>query len=132
MPQATDIVGTVFKNDSVILLARVVGEDAAAITQADISSAKYSVYSLGDDDPDAATAVDDHEDVALTVVSVIFDTLQTDAVWTVDSTGYNFKHVLDVSTDQAFAVAGVTYRVRVELTPTSGQVIVVRFRLECV
>lgn len=127
--QATDIVGTVFKNDSVILMARVLGEDAAAVTQVDIASALYTLSLLDDDDPDVATVVSGHEDVDVTVSGLIFDSLQTDALWSVDTTGYNFKHVLDVSANQAFGEAGRRYRVRFELTPVSGQVIVVRFEL---
>ncbi len=60
---------------------------------------------------------------------VLFNSLQTDSLWTVDATGYNFRHVLDVSTSPAFAVAGRRYLVEYQLTPAVGQVIVVRFRI---
>lgn len=133
MANAADIQGTVFKNGSATLLGRVVGADGSAITQSDISSAKYTVYQLDEDDADAGTPIAGHADVAITPVgSLIFDTLQNDDLWDVDSTGYNFKHVLDVSANQAFAVAGRTYRVAFELTPTSGQVILVRFRVHAI
>ena len=46
--------------------------------------------------------------------------------------GYNFKHVLDVSEHQAFPTAGRAYRVVYELSPTSGQVILVRFRVHAI
>ena len=132
MAAAADTYGTAYKNGSVTLLARVVGKDGANIVQADIASAKYSIYLLDDQDADARTAVTGHTDVALTVAAVVFDTLQTDALWTVDETGYNFRHVLDVSAQEAFTIAGRRFLVEFELTPVSGQVILVRFRLNAI
>ena len=66
------------------------------------------------------------------VNTVVFDTLQDDLIWTVDDKGYNFKHTIDVSSAQAFETAGLFYRVRYNLTPVSGQVIVVRFKLKAI
>ena len=132
MADAVDIHGTAFKNDSVTLLARVVGGNGQNIVQADVSSAKYTVYLLDDRDADARTAITGHSDVALTVSELIFNTLQTDAPWTADDTGYNFRHVLDVSANQAFSVAGRRCLVEFELTPTAGQVILIRFRVNVI
>ena len=132
MAEATDIYGTAFKNGSATLLARVIGSDGAAIVRADVASAQYTVYLLDDQDPDSRTAITGHTNVSLTLADVIFNSLQTDAPWTVDSTGYNFRHVLDVSANQAFTVAGRRVLVEFELTPDSGQVILVRFRLNVI
>ena len=52
--------------------------------------------------------------------------------WDVDPDGYNFKHTINVSSNPAFAVAGKSYRVVFTLTPTAGQVILVRFRLAAI
>ena len=73
-----------------------------------------------------------HTAVGLTVADVVFNTLQNDALWTVDATGYNFRHVLDVTVNQAFTIAGRRFLVEFELTPGSGQVILVRFRLNVI
>ncbi len=132
MADAADIHGTAFKNGSVTLLARVVGADGDPIVQADVASAEYSVYLLDDRDADARDAVTAHDGVALNVASIVFNSLQTDSLWTVDETGYNFRHVLDVSANQAFAIAGRRYLVEFELTPGSGQVILVRFRVNVI
>jgi len=132
MANAVDIEGVVFKNGSATLLARVVGADGSAVTQSDISTAKYTAYLLDEDDPDVATAVTGHTDVSVDVASLIYDGLQNDDLWDVDDTGYNFKHVLDVSSHQVFTIAGRIYRIVFELTPTSGQVILVRFRLHAI
>jgi hypothetical protein len=132
MVDAADVKGVVFKNASVILLARVVGADGSAITQATLSSAKYTIYELDDEWPDNRTAVAGHTNVALTIADLIYDTLQTGDLWDADATGYNFLHEIDTSTNEAFATAGKTYLVDFELTPASGQEIHVRFRLECI
>ncbi|OHB67560.1 MAG: hypothetical protein A2V70_08430 [Planctomycetes bacterium RBG_13_63_9] len=132
MADAANIYGTAFKNGSATLLARVVGSDGQPIVQADIASASYTVYLLDDQDADARAAVAGHTGVALTVGDVVFNSLQTDALWTVDQTGYNFRHVLDVSENQAFAIAGRRYLVEFKLVPGSGQLILVRFRINVI
>jgi hypothetical protein len=132
MAEAIDIYGSAFKHGSITLLARVVGPTGNNVVQADIRSAAYSVYLLDNRDPDSRTAVDGHADVALPVAQLIFDTLQTDSLWTVDAVGYNFRHVLDVSAHPAFAVADRRYLVEHRLTPAVGQVIVVRFQIHVI
>ena len=132
MADAQDIHGTVFKNGSATLLARVVGADGEPVTQADVAAAAYSVCLLDEDDPDGETAVAGHTDVSLSVSAVIFDELQTDALWTKDAVGYNFKHALEVAEDPAFPTAGRSYRIVYELTPVAGQVILVRFRVHAI
>ena len=129
---STDTYGTAFKDGSVTCLARVVGHNAAAVTRTDISSIEYSIYLLEADDPDSRTAVTGHTDVALDKISVVFDSLQTDARWTRDTTGYNFRHTINVAASAAFTLAGRDYLVEYRLTPYSGQVILVRFRLHCI
>jgi hypothetical protein len=90
------------------------------------------VYLLDDQDPDQQTPQDGHVAIPLSVAEAVHDLLQTDAVWTRDSIGYNFKHVLDVSAHQAFPMAGRSYRIVYELSPTSGQVILLRFRVHAI
>jgi hypothetical protein len=70
--------------------------------------------------------------VLLTVGSVLFSALQTDPIWTVDTTGYNFRHVLDVSAHSAFTIAGRRYLVEYQLMPIVGQTIIVRFRINVI
>lgn len=132
MANASDIYGAAFKNGAATLLARIVGAAGAAIVQADINSIRYSVYLLDDEDADSRTPVAGHSDAALTVADVVFNSLQTDVRWTVDGTGYNFRHALDVSAHPAFAVAGRRCLVEYRLTPVAGQVIIVRFRINVI
>ena len=132
MAEAIDIYGTAFKNGSVTLLARIVGQSGGNVLPADINTVKYTVYLLDDQNSDSRTAVAGHTNVTLPVADVLFNTLQTDAIWTVDTTGYNFRHVLDVSANPAFAVAGRRYLVEYQLTPAVGQMILVRFRINVI
>lgn len=101
-------------------LARVVGNAAAAITQASLSSISYKIFNESSDTPDTAV-----ETGTLTVSSVVFDTLQTDARWTKDTTGYNFRNVVagtNITGD------GRRYLVEYLFTPTSGAAFVVQHR----
>jgi hypothetical protein len=132
MADATDIYGTVFKNSSVTLLARIVDENGANIQLANIAAAEYTAYLLDDQDADARIAVIGHAGVSLTPANVLHDSLQTDAVWTVDTTGYNFRHTLDVSSHPVFTVAGRRYLIEYRLTPNAGQILLIRFRLNVI
>ncbi len=129
MADASDIQGVVFKGGSAVLLARVVGADGNLLLRANLASARYTLYLLEDNDPDAGTPVNGHSNVAVPVASLVYDSLQNSALWDVDDVGYNFKHVLDVSSQPAFSKAGRSYRVVFTLTPTSGQAVLVRFRV---
>lgn len=126
------IYGTVQKNGTRTCLARVVDDAAADIDQTTIAAATYSVFLLDDNDPDERIAVAGHEDVPLNVADVVFNSMQTDDRWTADATGYNFRHTIDVSANAAFTIAKRNYLVEYLLTPVSGQVIVLQFRLLCV
>jgi hypothetical protein len=132
MASAIDTYGSVFENASVTLLARIIGANAANIVQADISSIKYSVFALDDQDPNSRVAIGGHAEASLAPSAVVFNSLQTDSRWTVDAEGYNFRHTLDTSAHQAFPAADCRYLVEYRLTPVSGQVIVVRFRINAI
>ena len=132
MAEALDIHGAAFKNGTTTLLARVVGDDAEPVTIADVNSIEYAVYLLDDQDPDDRTEVEGHADVTLTVADVLFNSLQTDSLWTVDATGYNFRHTPDISTYPAFDVAGRRYLIEYRLTPAVGQMILARFRINVI
>jgi|SRR3989304_1590684 len=132
MAEAMEIYGNAFKNGSATLMARIVGADGENITQADIATVRYSVYLLDDQDPDGRTAITGHSQITLPVYQVVYNSLQTDATWTVDAIGYNFRHVLDVAAHAAFAIAGRRYLIEYALTPLSGQVILIRFRINVI
>lgn len=132
MPQASDILGTAFKNGSAILMARIVDSAGAYIQQSGVSAIKYSIYELDPCRTDNVAVVVGHDTVSLSVSSVVYDSLQTGGLWTIDATGYNFRHQIDVSQDEAFPKAGTHYQVRYELTPTAGQKSIIRFQLRVI
>src|SRR5690554_504461 len=72
------------------LLARLVGDDGANLQKEDVSSISYTVSDV--EAPTVATAAG-----AIDKGTAIFDTLQTDSRWTVDTIGYNFRFRLPVT-----------------------------------
>jgi hypothetical protein len=129
MPQANDIYGTVFKNGSAVLMARIVDAEGIAVQPSGVSAIEYSVFELDPCRPDVLGVISGHEGVALAVNDVVYNSLQTGGLWTVDSLGYNFRHEIDVSQDEAFPKAGALYQIRYQITPTSGQKSIVRFQV---
>ena len=130
--EAFDIYTTIFKNGTGTFMARIVGADGTPVDRSAIASIHYSVYQLNDADPNARQAMTGHENILLNMPEVLFDALQTDAVWTYDRVGYNFRHELDVSTNVAFPMAGCHYLVEYSLRPLVGQPILVRFRVHVI
>ena len=94
-------------------LSRVYGAAGAAITQASLSTITYAVFDLQSATPD--TSVDDG---SVTISTSVFDTLQTDGIWTKDDTGYNFKHTIAATVP---STANHVYRTEYLFTPVSGQ-----------
>jgi hypothetical protein len=121
---AEDIHTTAFKNGTARLCARLY-KDGADIHRADVSTIVYSVFLLDDQDPDARTAVSGHSAVSLAAADVIFDALQTDS----QASDYNFRHVIPVAAHPAFTIAGRNYLVEYTISPTTGEKIILRFRV---
>jgi len=105
----------VWESTGLFLMARVLGNNGTAITQASISSIRLTSFQMPGGEQ-AYTA-------PLTVSTVVFNTLQTsDPRWTDDTTGYNFAATVPAA---AFPVGDVSYRVEAVLTPVSGDPIAV-------
>ena len=125
--EASDIYTTAHKNGTRRLDARVRNWDGDDILQADISSIAYTAYLLDASNPDTRTAITGHSAVSLTIADVIFGTLQTDEY----SSNYNFSHTPPIGTTNLFTIAGRDYLIEYTITPTSGEKIIVRFRVAC-
>lgn len=98
----------------------------AITSTAQISTITYSVYDLSAAVP---TVVTNHSAVSVTPSAVLFSSLQTsDARWTKDTTGYNFRHLLAAT---AFPLGGRRYRVEYTVTPLSGSAFVVPIEVDC-
>lgn len=111
MPSPHVITAVVWEDSGPQLMARVVKDAGTAIAQSDISSIVYHVYDTRDLTTDLA------QNSPLTVSSVVFDSLQTDARWTEDDTGYNFRFQMD---PDELPNAPRTALVEVIFTPASG------------
>jgi len=110
--KATDLLETSgWEDSSLTVMARIQGEDAANITQATIGSIAAKVFDLNDNNAQVGSTIN------LTVSSVVFDTLQTDARWTKDAVGYNFRHTVPAS---YFPTGDHVYRVEYKFSPSSG------------
>ena len=110
---ALAISGSIWEGSGATIMSRSYLNSGSAITQATISTLTYKVFDLSSTAPTTATSTG-----SFTVASVVFDTLQTDAIWTADSTGYNFKAAM---TAASFPDGDRVYRVEVKFTPSSGQ-----------
>jgi hypothetical protein len=103
----------VWEDGGATCLARVHGNDAAAITQATISTITYKLY-----DVTGATPTTVVTSASLTVASVVYDALQTDSRWTADGTGYNFAHTVAAA---SLSDANRAYRVEYRFVPATGE-----------
>jgi hypothetical protein len=131
MTKTKPVCGIVWRNGTAVFLSRVVGWDNVVLQRADVDTVSYTVSLVSEDDPNASTPVEDHEDVALTPADVLYDSLVTnDDRWTVDEEGYNFLHLLDNTVNQAFTLAGRRYLVTFWVTPTGQPAIPVVFQVD--
>lgn len=104
---------SVFEDTGNVFMARVKGIDGNYILQADLSSITYAVFNMTTGS--AVAVIND----TVTISTAVFDTLQTDGIWTWDTTGYNFLHVMPAT---AFPTGGNVYAVEYTFTPASGPV----------
>ena len=127
LTEVGDLTGNVFVGGTLTALARVVDWANALLVQSAVSTITYTIT-----DP-SGSPVTGHNNVSLTIADVIFDTLQTSpaGLWTADSTGFNFAHTIDISSNPAFAVTG-THVLQYVITPTSAQPVLVRYSITAI
>lgn len=77
------IKGCVNEDSAFSLMARV-SADGSDVQQADVSSISWEVFNA-----ETQASVSSG---SLTVSDVVFDTLQTNDLWSYDGSGYNFRH----------------------------------------
>lgn len=78
-----------WERSTLVVMARLRHVDGNLVTQATFQTIDVKVFDEESVTPDTPIFSD-----SLTISSVVFDTLQTDARWTRDSVGYNFRHQL--------------------------------------
>jgi len=100
--------GATWEDSGCSVMARVTGQDGEAITQASITAITCTVFQAG-------TSVGTP---AVVVADSVFDTLQTDSRWTIDDTGYNFRHDVPAV---SFATGDKIYRLEYKFDPAAGE-----------
>ncbi len=112
---------TIYEDTGTNCMARIVGDDSVAITQSDLSSISLSIFK---------NDVSPAETTATPVISdSVFDTLQTDARWSKDSTGYNFKYLIPST---GFSDGDSTYRAEFKFVPSTGSPFFVVYLIDTV
>jgi hypothetical protein len=112
--------GVCWEDTPKVVMSRVEGLSAAAITQGTLSAMTYLVkrYATRADAENDENGTIVISETSLTISACIFNTLQTDNDWPAsDATGYNLKATIPAS---AFPASGLWYRVEVWCTPSSG------------
>jgi hypothetical protein len=122
------IQGRAIGQSGVVLMARVVDQNAANIAVSSITSIAYRVRDI-----DGASS---GNTTTLTVADVVYDTLQTGNGWDTDTTGYNFRAVIPASqfawmpeVDGGGVPKPRRYQIDVKFTPQIGEPFVVVFGL---
>lgn len=112
---------------ALVVMNRLANVDGSQIKQDHVAAIEYTVYAVGPSG--TLEAVEGHDAEALDVEDVIFDTLQTGAPWDTDedAIGYNFRHTIDISEDNAFPDWGRRYMVVCRVELVSGPPIVWRW-----
>lgn len=101
----------VLTNSTFNIMARLVDHDGEPVTVADVSSISWTAFPEAGGDSVASGT--------LTPSNVIYDELQTPAIWTKDRTGFNFRHIVGSS---VLTDAG-GWRFEYVITLTNGYVI---------
>ena len=104
--------GTIWEDGAATCMARVLGNAGTAITQASLTAITYKIYDIDSDTPTTVVSSG-----TVTISTDVFDTLQTGARWTIDSTGYNYLTTFAASN---FATPNHRYVIEVTFDPTSG------------
>jgi hypothetical protein len=123
------------RNQGVTVVARVNGADGNNVTQDDFATATYTLFVSDEANASTRTAVTGHQDISVSLVDTIYNTLQEDGYWgtpPIDDTGYNLRYFMDASVNSAFTQVGKWYELIIYLVPSSGPVVQVPFAGRCV
>jgi hypothetical protein len=121
MATTTITTKTIFEDTGATFMSRIIGDDGDYIQQNDFDTGTitYEIYK------DGTTAAVNTGSLTNTVV--IYDELQTsDARWTVDTTGYNFKTNFAAS---IFSGGDSTYRLEVKFVTDAAEQFFVVFKV---
>jgi hypothetical protein len=118
------------ENGVLIVLARIVDSTGKAVRAVDLLRIEYSIYEVDPCWPNFRTVVAGHQAVELDIGEIMLDSMQVGQLWTVDETGYNFRHEIFASGHCDFPKAGMEYEIRYRFASTVGETTVMRFRIK--
>jgi len=118
MPYAVVTGPVIPANADVILMGRIKSRSGEYISQSTISTIAWTLTDVSDG-PNSGTTV---ASSTFTVSAVVFNSLQTDAFWTKDTTGYNFRGII-TATNIPTTYSGDRLQADVKFTMTSGEVL---------
>jgi hypothetical protein len=106
---------TIYEDTAITCMARIMGDDAAPIVTADVTSITLKTFLNYGTTATTTTVIE-------SFTNIIFDTLQgsvavPDARWTKDTTGYNFRYQIPES---VFDTGDSTYRCEFLFDLTDG------------
>lgn len=101
----------------ITLLGQFYTEDQTQLVQADVDTIRLHVF----EQPASAPASEVYS-TSLTTSAVVFDTMQTDARWTGDGTGYNFRYTVDAPQLLGKGGATMIYEVEIVLLSDGGPI----------
>lgn len=108
-------------------LGRVPGRNGNALVILDVRAVSLEVKDISLDQPQII-----YTNSMISPATVMYDTLQTDARWSIPDGGFNFAHYLDFATAYGAVdqVGGHTYQLKYTLSTTlangSGDILIVR------
>ena len=109
----------IYQGQDLFTRARLVNEDGTLPVQADFGTVALNLYRISETGTQDTAIFTE----APAIATVLFDTLQTDAAWTLDDTGYNFNTTIaGANIDE---LGGGRFKYECILTPTSGSTHVV-------
>jgi hypothetical protein len=124
----SDECGIAIENGAAVLMARIVDGAGRSIRRADVAAVAYWIYEIDDRLPHGRV-VAGYDGIALDVREVLFNSLQAGGLWTVDVSGYNFRHEFDVPPEEILVTAGARFDIYYEFTPMFGEKTIIRFQL---
>ncbi|MCI0335639.1 MAG: hypothetical protein L0228_20715 [Planctomycetes bacterium] len=122
-----DICDAVLENGSAVLMARIVDGAGVCVRRSQVAAIGYSIYEVGRCDSERIAVVAGHDCVELSVDDLFLDSLEAGGLWSVDVAGYNFRHEIQASPNEAFPKAGARYEIRYLFVPRFGDPALIRF-----
>jgi hypothetical protein len=127
MLQTREVCETVFKNGVAVLMARIVDATGRRVRRAQIESLAYAIFEVDAESGACVQAVRGHDGAFLDVDSVFLDSLACEDAWSIDVSGYNFRHEIRANAGGSFPRSHARYEIRYLFVPKLGEPIVIRF-----